>query len=162
MNARSLSSPLAPVLAAALALWATSPAHACSCAGIPEFEASVASAEAVFSGVVESVEPVGDDPHWSQFAVHFEVSAAWKGLTGETVTIFTSSSSASCGIDFQVGHAYLVYADAYSPLEPGTFSTMLCHRTHETFPGDPDVIRLGDPVVPAIPSTWGAVKATYR
>lgn len=149
------------VMALACAL-APRAAGACTCAGPMSFEQAWSESEAIFVGVVTSIDLVGEDPHWPELRVHFDVSASWRGVTGPTALIATAASGAACGYDFEIGREYLVYADVWSSVEVGTFATHLCHRTHPTFPNDPDIVALGDPPVPAAPATWGAVKATYR
>jgi hypothetical protein len=163
MKTATMSFPLRtlPALAAVLLAIAPGAAWACTCSGIPEFEAAFAQSEAIFVGTPLSIEPV-EDTYPSAVLVHFSVAMAWKGVSGNSAFIQTAASGASCGYEFVLGREYLVYADAYQDLEPGTFATHLCHRTHETYPNDPDLVRLGDPPVPALPATWGAVKAAYR
>lgn len=137
-------------------------ARACTCVGPMSFEQAWSESEAIFVGVVTSIDLIGEDPHWPQLRVHFAVSASWRGVTGPTALIATANGGAACGYDFEIGREYLVYADAWPSVEPGTFATHLCHRTHPTYENDPDIVALGDPPVPSVPATWGAVKATYR
>ncbi|HVR75675.1 MAG TPA: hypothetical protein VMT52_15175 [Planctomycetota bacterium] len=108
----------------------------CSCQRpLPPLQA-LAEAASVFSGRVIAFGPV--EPFNKRAT--FGVSAIWKGPIAETIDVFTSSDSAGCGIDFQVGAEYLVYA-----WEDETgFFTHLCSRT--TLFNSVEAEELGPPI----------------
>jgi len=80
--------------------------------------------------------------------VTIRVEAAWKGAPAPTTThVVTAGSSASCGFQFRVGARYLVYAFIPDvPSASGELWATLCTRTHETWPGDPDLDLLRSPL----------------
>lgn len=98
------------------------PAFPCSCATGPSiaFQEQVTAARdgaaAVFSGRVLSVEPVrqpGSSPNapFAGYAVSFEVERAWKPRKlPERVEVGTAASGAACGLRFEIGREYLIYA----------------------------------------------------
>lgn len=135
---------LAAALAAALALTlvAAPRALACSCTqpGPPAVE--LENADAVFSGRVLSVEPIGDRGAYRRLAVRFALAAAWKGVPeGDEVTVTTSADGATCGYSFEVGEEYLVYAHG----DPGDLSTGLCTRNDRLDRATEDLTALGEP-----------------
>ncbi len=88
------------------------PSHACSCIAMTPADA-FDRADAVFAGVVSTVSVKGGlfgqsglDP----VNVEIQVSEVWKGPRQATITVETVRSGASCGVDFQAGREYLVYA----------------------------------------------------
>lgn len=101
--------------------------QACSC--VPPAPAREASAQvdAVFTGRVTEIEENGGivsssaDP----LKVTFMVQEAWKGVSENTIHLYTAMSSASCGYPFVRGQEYIVYA--YS--SDDGLSTGLCTRT---------------------------------
>ena len=104
-------------------------AHACPCAAEGPPCAEYWKASAVFRGRVEAIEraaPASDDPLRSR-TIMFTVLEAFSGVSGRsTIQITTPGSSAACGLNFTVGHEYVVYASA----DPGgTLGTTSCSRT---------------------------------
>jgi len=87
---------------------------------------------AVFLGEVISVEShmsqSGGTPHVKSRTYTFMVMKSWKGVEGDTVTVSTAGSEAGCGVHFQKGIPYMVYADMKDG--NGILSTHLCTRTH--------------------------------
>ncbi|WP_158523933.1 hypothetical protein [Paenibacillus bovis] len=67
-------------------------------------------ADAVFTGEVTSIRPAlsGEEPSTKQYT--FAVQSAWKGKVYEQTSILASSESASCGITFEQGARYLIFA----------------------------------------------------
>jgi len=55
-------------------------------------------------------------------AVSFQVERYWKGPGTESITIYTSTSEASCGAPYRVGKKYLVFANNYK----GALQASLC------------------------------------
>ena len=65
------------------------------------------SSKAIFSGRVLSIE-ISRGVYW---AVKFKVERAWKKVDSDEVVVFTEHpDGASCGVEFEVGENYLVYA----------------------------------------------------
>lgn len=97
--------------------------------------------DAVFVGTVTMVVPKDDDMNR---VVSFDVDRSWKGVTTKSVSIGTARDSAACGIDFEAGKTYVVYA--YESDEGGLWAG-LCSRTHEVvvegIEADEDVMALG-------------------
>jgi hypothetical protein len=93
-------------------------AWACSCSGETNpVEEDLASHDIVVFGEVRSVgRPlVGcDRPFGNPYNVRIEVMEAFAGAEdGETITVHTHTSGASCGIPFEEGEQWLVFA--YGP-----------------------------------------------
>ncbi len=129
--------------------FAASPAHACSCASPPDPLTARDHSNAVFTGTVLAVNEVTD---WSEFMpftkpihkqveVILEVQSIWKGITASQVRVITESNSASCGVDFQLGKNYLVYASFH---EGSELYTHLCTRTAEVANAGEDLHALGE------------------
>ena len=95
-------------------------AHACSCMRPPPPEEALEAAEAVFFGEVEAVEA----SHRS-LRVEIRVDHRWKGLDTDHLEVWTASSGAACGVSFQPGQSYLVYADRHDD----RLVASLCSRT---------------------------------
>ncbi len=103
---------------------------AASCAGPPpSAHQALADAAAVFSGRVVSIKssnPLSFSASGSR--VEFEVDRAWKGVTGNRVTL--TSYATSVDYTFEEGQSYLVYADRGDPLGNGsTLNANSCGRT---------------------------------
>ncbi|WP_343703281.1 hypothetical protein [Chitinophaga sp.] len=144
-------------LAISLFLMGTINAFACSCQGEGSVPQNMKRSDAVFSGQVISftlttnydslrIVVTGDtsslDMNWRQIpiaVVKIKVDKMYKGKhASDTLTILTPSTSAACGVRFQTGRKYIVYARASDelPLVPRrrsldkrTFWTHLCTRT---------------------------------
>lgn len=87
-------------------------AWACSCLkGTPEEQ--LERADVVFTGqVIDKKMPTDDSSgglNWVQWT--FEVEAEQKGAISEQVIVESASNSAACGINFQVGERYQVFAN---------------------------------------------------
>jgi hypothetical protein len=115
--------------------------YACSCLppGSPKEE--LAKVDAVFSGEVLSVK----DKYNSTKQVKVKVIESWKGIASKNITIYTSIDSASCGVHFESGKEYLIYAH----LEDGKYTTYLCSRTSELVNAQLDLQELGKGTFPA-------------
>lgn len=115
---------------------------ACSCVGIEPTEAFEKS-EAVFLGRVLNTkqEQVYQGFTFSyRVANLFEVTQIWKGSPQSQMLIFDNGNTESCGIGFEEGKNYLVYA---SKNENGEFRTGLCSRTKEASKAWEDLKFLG-------------------
>lgn len=149
---------VAPLALALLALGAP-PAHACSCFEIP-FATEFAATEAVFTA--RALGQVDAAPEYP--GMHYElleVEAIWKGTLEPIVQVLVPDDPSLCGFSFDVDGDYLVFATRFAPANP--LETHLCTRTRRVQPGDPIFDELGPPLsTPALPATWGAVKAAYR
>lgn len=77
-------------------------------------------------------------------SVIFEVSQTWKGVKETQIEITTGQGGGDCGIDFQKGGEYLVFArddnDMYGKKE---LVTILCDRTKELALSKEDLESLG-------------------
>ncbi len=158
----------ATVLTAGIAIaWAPAPTQACLC--LPDVSANQAfeKSSAVFIGVVREVNnqqveviqrkvpfPLPSTVLICRFRM--EVLAAWKGVTGDDVTVLTGTGGGDCGYDFEMGEVYLVYGEVRSA---DTVSTNICTRTHAYRDGSPDLADLGPP---AIDRTHGKPWGSYR
>ena len=107
------------------------PAHACSCAETRSVEETLEKSSAVFSGKVTQVKefspesPEAGDALLGLGPVTFEIQEAWKGVSGNSVVVYGQGPGASCGIDFERGETYLVYAYRIG----GDLGTDFCGRT---------------------------------
>jgi membrane-bound metal-dependent hydrolase YbcI (DUF457 family) len=106
---------------------------ACSCNRIgPACEAAW-KADAVFLGTVTHVYPLtifGFPLAWpfpTERRTTFAVKESYRGPTEATIEILTAMGCCACGIEFQWGQDYLVYAYRV----PGTraLATSICSRT---------------------------------
>lgn len=93
-------------------------AYACSCAGgSSSSEEALRRSDAVFSGEVVKLGELPPVPPGTTTMtmpyldpVTFDVKGSWKGVTGESVVVHGQGPSASCGLDFERGETYLVFA----------------------------------------------------
>lgn len=120
---------------------AAAPAAACSC-DEATVEEAIASAGAIFEGVVDSIEV---DASGDARVVRFAVTQAWRGVASEHVEVRTSIAESACGYPFEVGQAYLVYA---SGTTTEGYRVSLCSRTRAMDAAGEDRIALGAGVVP--------------
>ncbi len=135
-------------------------AHACSCAGGWSTEEEFRRSTAVFSGEVVEVgklpmEQVGPtDPGVPLLApVTFDVTGAWKGVTGDTVVVHGQGPGPSCGLNFERGETYLVFAGARGRSEEGPLETGLCSSTRQA--SEETARNLFDPTTGSLPETGG-------
>ena len=77
--------------------------------------------DAVFVGSVKDIQK-----DTMTHKISFNVSSSYKGTQEDALSISTNSESAACGVSFEKGKEYLVYA---SKNENGSLSTNLCTRT---------------------------------
>lgn len=133
-------------------------AYACSCAGGSSSpEEALRKSDAVFSGeVVDTgkLPPLDDgittmtmpflDP------VTFDVKASWKGVSGESAVVHGQGPAPSCGLNFERGETYLVFAGRVGE---GALQTDYCGNT---FPASEETARniLGPPTG-TLPETGG-------
>jgi hypothetical protein len=135
------------------------PAYACSCVPARPPLESRDEAQAVFSGTVSAVQPDAGG-----LLVTFDVDRVWKGPEDGALTLATSGSSASCGVEFVEGEQYLVYGLA----QDGQLTTNLCTRTAPLASAGEDLAALGPgseaPAAAEVPGTevsvglpWGPI-----
>ena len=120
-------------------------ASACSCVMPPPPEDALNEADAVFSGEVVEVDENRKLLGGSYGkTVHFKVDETWKGIDEPEIAITTGLGGGDCGISFEKGQKYLVYASASNMYVPGTLSTTICHRTTELANAAADLNALGE------------------
>jgi hypothetical protein len=87
-------------------------------------------ADAVFIGQVRDTRILenlsGISSYW-QVEVRFEIKRALKGVSGKEVFLRTGTGPSDCGLSFEKGKKYLVYADG--PV--GSLETDSCAKTKE-------------------------------
>lgn len=159
IRARGFAPGLLAAAACAVAFTFASSAFACSCTEIP-FETEYDKTEAVFTG-----RSLGQRTAAPEFPdMHFEllqVQAVWKGPLDAGVEVLVADSDGLCGFTLTAGLDYLVFARR--PDAEDRLDSHACSRTRLVQPGDPIFGLLGPPTTtPALPTSWGALKATYR
>jgi hypothetical protein len=121
-------------------------AHACTCAETRGVEETFERSSAVFSGKATKVEefspgsPETGDALLGLGPVTFEVQEAWKGASGDSVVVYGQGPGVSCGLDFERGETYLVYAYRID----GDLGTDYCGRTKPLSYAGSDVSELND------------------
>lgn len=161
-------SALSTLAVASIALLAapTRP-RACSCAPPPPPARAADGADVVFEGITRNVS-VHPGAGQMQAGYEFAVARVFKGQTTATTRVYSPSSSASCGIDFVVGHSYVVYAVAgaitqagYLRIPGAPLHSTLCSRTGPSSAAADDIAALGPgyPPNPGGPVDGGTVEA---
>ncbi len=134
-------------------------AHACSCAS-QTLEKEIRTSDAVFSGEVVGVESdvllPGPGPPLGK--VTFDVRDSWKGVSGQSVVVYGQGPEVSCGIDFEQGKSYLVYAYRSKGNEGDPLETSLCDATKPLAEAKGDLPVLGPPGA-TLPDTGGSVSS---
>jgi len=163
---RTKASFLIVVLAVNLAL-AGGPgarsAYACSCAGVPSAEEGLRNSDAVFWGEVTNVEGQDLSPDNSLDLgpvaflgpVTFEVKEYWKGDVPESVVVRGQGAGASCGLNFEQGKSYLVFAYRSGDARDALLGTDLCSATGPLTNVE-DAPRVLGPPTDQLPDTGGA------
>ncbi len=107
---------------------------ACSCLPPSPPEEAFMESDAVFTGVVSDI-----DSNELGFDVTFTVSGSYgeESLTNEII-VSTAKDSAACGISFEDGEEYLVYATQ----DEGEYSANLCSRTTQITSANEDITAL--------------------
>ena len=136
--------------------FAAQTAMACSCVAPGTPCESYGRAAAVFVGTVTSVrdsqqqqrakdlterrkqEDAGEID-WSPMAYKFAVEQAYLGVAGGEIEIFTGHGGGDCGVTFQTGQRYLVYAYR----SKNKLTTSICTRTKPFNRATEDVAFLG-------------------
>ncbi|MCG7344509.1 hypothetical protein MHZ92_10210 [Sporosarcina sp. ACRSL] len=125
-------------------LWKPLDASACSCMMPPPPEDAMNEADAVFTGEVVEVIENGKLIRGSGKTVHFKVDKAWKGTDDSEMVITTGFGGGDCGIPFEKGQKYLVYASTSDMYVSNTLSTTICHRTTEIAYATEDLNAIGE------------------
>ena len=114
---------------------------ACTCIGKATIEQSYGSADIVYSGKVIAVYIDEDSTSYRfrrvlHLVTTFVIDEIYKGENqkSDTIQIITAYESASCGIHFEMGRSYIVYAkkNEFSSVKiefPYLYSTDKCTRT---------------------------------
>ncbi len=111
----------------------------CSCIAPPPPDIAAQEVDLVFAGTVIAKSVSNEAEPFSHFEVAFEVDEAFKGANGaEQLVVNTGRDSAICGVFFEVGSSYLVYAREAN----GEFSTNLCDRTTSMANASDDLVAL--------------------
>jgi len=114
-------------------------ARACQCVEVSP-EAASSRAAAVFEGQVISIGEANEGPS----RITFNVVRTWKGADAERVVVAAHPMQSLCGVDFEVGRSYLVYAVE----QEGALTTGLCERTRRIEDAEEDLLFLGAGVTP--------------
>jgi hypothetical protein len=113
-------------------------AQACSCAVPPPPLEELAASDAVFEAtVIRAASSSGTSA--TQVAVTMEVAQVWKGDISRQTTVYTAPNDAACGVDLQLGVAYLIYGRS----DGGRIVVSLCSRTQALAFAQDDVRQLG-------------------
>ncbi len=132
---------------AVFAAFANAPAahaQACECHGVRSVSDEQRDSSAIFEGRVVELGPV--DTGTGKQAVSLDVVRAWKGVSGEHLTVYVNASAAG-GYSFLAHTSYLVYASgAEARLEVSS-----CGRTRVIDEAEPDLAQLGMGVAPFTP-----------
>ena len=98
--------PVARILLLMSFLTVSAPSvYACECDGRGSPRKELRKAGAVFTGEIVEIAPI---PQGGSYLIKFKVMKFWKGVKEEFVTV--QSPGGLCGIPFNVGEAWLVYA----------------------------------------------------
>lgn len=120
---------LAFLLLAALLVVAVPPerSFACSCVGFTTLEAKE-HADSVFRGTVTKIEKPSKLGNSASLAkVYLQVDEVWKGSEQREIMVSSALAEASCGVSFQEGKSYLVFAKSYDDL----LKTTICNGTKQ-------------------------------
>jgi len=120
-----------------LPLLAWESVQACSCLPYLSPSQELERVDAVFTGVVVSIEEIGRSNR-----VLIDTNRIWKGPRNQTISVLTPFSQASCGYPFLVNEEVLVYAMV--DVDTGRFRTHQCVRTRPTQFADEDLRELGE------------------
>ncbi|WP_026909175.1 hypothetical protein [Paucisalibacillus globulus] len=136
---------IASLLLVMLTLLFPMPSLACSCAEMSPVEDELARSVAVFYGRVLEI---NEESYPKK--VLFDVKEIWKGTDQSQIIIQTGLGGGDCGIDFQVGQEYLVYANDSHLYGDEYLSTGICDRTISTLTSNEDFEILGQGMVPTV------------
>ncbi|WP_339251114.1 hypothetical protein NSQ43_13860 [Sporosarcina sp. FSL W8-0480] len=124
--------------------WKPLDAYACSCVMAPPPEEALDQADAVFTGEVVEIIENGKLIRGYGKTIHFKVNEVWKGIEGSEAVVTTGLHDGDCGLPFEKGKKYLVYASMSDMYVANTLSTTICHRTTELAYATEDINVLGE------------------
>lgn len=116
------------IVSASIALSSNS-AYACSCAAPRTPAEAFPEYDAIFTGLVTSVDLEEPTDSFERKVVSFDVNESWKGIEGQAVVVHTATHGAMCGYHFEVGESYLVYSSIQETVSPDELWTHICTRT---------------------------------
>jgi hypothetical protein len=145
LNVKLIRILLALLLVVMMIVLFPMPSLACSCAEMSPVEDELARSVAVFHGRVLEINEDG-----YRKMVLFDVKEIWKGTDKSQIIIQTGLGGGDCGIDFQVGQEYLVYANDSHLYGDEYLSTGICDRTISTLTSNEDLEILGQGMVPTV------------
>lgn len=126
-----------------------STSSACSCAEQQSVEEEFKQSKAVFSGEVLEVKENRSTNGSMSNSVLFEVSKTWKGVDETQIIITTGVGGGDCGIEFNKGEEYLVYATESTMYGENTLVSTICDRTGELQSLQDDLTFLSEGKVPS-------------
>ena len=97
----------------------------------------------VFSGEVIRIDTVIIQS-FQMRNVRFRLQRFWKGADSTRVDVLTGLADPDCGVPFEVGKAYLVYALDFYLEDPQAFYTNICTRTTLFSLANEDLEALGE------------------
>lgn len=97
---------VAAAILSTMFVWSTPPAGACSCEQLTDQQAYDA-ADAVFEATVTQL----DRTEGSPVAATFAVDHVYKGRVRQTQLVYTPDDTEACGVEFDVGLGYVVFAN---------------------------------------------------
>ena len=89
---------------------AAPPCWACSCLPNDTKAKKAKRADVVFTGTVVSITDTDPSEVTAPFKVGFEVAKVYKGYPRETTNVYTAKQGSMCGMTFEVGEKYTVFA----------------------------------------------------
>lgn len=125
-------------------LLVTSLAEACKCRPPGPPKESADASDAVLVGKVTKVEEVNE----LHRRITLAVTTSYKGPTKKEAVIYTSTSSASCGVEFEKGKSYIVYATESLQGKDKVLTTNTCTRTRTLDDAKEDLKDLGEGTKP--------------
>ncbi|SHG92724.1 hypothetical protein [Ornithinibacillus halophilus] len=114
------------------------PSHACDCAVEQSVNDEYDQSFAVFKGEVLKIKEDN-----STKDVVIEVEEIWKGIDESQIIIRTGLGGGDCGVNFQEGHDYLVYARNTKLYGSEYLQTNSCDRTDRLSGAEEDIAILG-------------------
>lgn len=168
MRSRALCLPLIlPLIVLGLMALNPTSGAACSCLEWPPPQQALQEYDGVFTARILTVDPIepiqGDYPVGIVYTA--QLLGVWKGAEGPVVTL-ESGDPAMCGIWFEEGREYLLYAyEVFNDVGygPETYRVSNCYRWFHLEDAGPDLEALGEPQTVATErSSWGMLKAEYE
>jgi hypothetical protein len=138
------SNRTALALALVMTLWSTQRVFACSCERVwnPDYRKALRAADAVFQGTVREVLELQS---LALRVAVFDVEGSWRGVKAERAFVFTGRGGGDCGLTFEVGKAYVVWASREGWQVSGELSTSTCSFTAPVEEASSQLAQLGKP-----------------